>query len=176
MRTFRDFLKDVREDYLSREQLNEMPFRNKVDKNWSGKTIQDLWALAEDEVSKVGSIGGEEVFSVSLGSSLFYYFLVKQGVPVFAASFEKRLDILGLQEDTIAKGSSVNSAENLYKFVCKAQRKSIISSVSHSRGMEKVWVGFMKRHKYEVFDDDTGELVDDSSVYPSNKVVRIFFK
>lgn len=176
MRTFLDFLRDIREDSLSREPLNEMPFRNKVDKNWSDKTIQDLWALAEDEVRKVGVVGGEEVFSVSLGSTIFYYFLVRKSAPVFAASFEKRLDILGLQEDTIAKGSSVNNAESLYKFVCKAHRKPIISSVSHSQGMEKVWNQFMKRYKYEVFDDDTGELVDSSSIYPSNKVVRIFFK
>lgn len=175
MRTrFKDYLKMLRED--SRARLDEMPMRNNVRPEWSTKVINDLWELASKDVVKVGDIGSEEVFTVTLGSSIFYYFLIKDGKPVFAATFERRYDINGLQEDNIAKGSSVNSAEVLYKFICNQKQKHIISSVSHSAGMEKVWKGFMKKYPHEVYDDDTAKLVSKDDVYPSNKVVRIFFK
>lgn len=176
MKTLRDFLFELRINSQSKEPLNEMPMRNNVDRAWAKKTILELWELASDEVEKVGDVGSEEVYSVSLGSTIFYYFLVKQRVPVFAATFEKRLDINGLQEDNVAKGSSVNSAEKLYKFICNHKRKHIISSASHSLGMEKVWKAFMKKYDYEVFDDASGKRVSDEGVYPSNKVVRILFK
>ena len=176
IKNFKDYLREVRNNSLSKQPLNEMPMRNSVTREWSNKVIDDLWELASDDVVKVGKISSEEVFSVTVGSSIFYYFLVNNGKPVFAATFEKRLDINGLQEDNIAKGSSVNSAEQLYKFICKQKRKHIISSVSHSAGMEKVWKGFMQRYPYEVYDDDSGTQVDSNSLYPSNKVIRIFFK
>jgi hypothetical protein len=155
-----------------------MPWLNsvKATDGWSRKNIDDLWSLAKATSKKIGDLNGEDIYKTSLGSSFCYIFLLKDKTPVFAVSLEKRLDILGWQEDIVAKDVSVNTVESLYQWLTLHGFHAIISSSSHSDGMRKVWMKLLSKHHWEAFDDDTGthvNITDASKAWSTNTVIKI---
>ena len=167
--------------------LSEMPAYNNIKKVdvWTKDTIRGLWEVIQNEVEDIEDyffkqVQGERIYAFDMrqfwGSSgkAFQFFSLKEGVPVFIASFYYEIELSAWVEDEIGKDGSALDLPTLYKEIINSKGISFtpkrIAGKDHSEGMKKVWknklskifkVSVVSRKNYK----DTGKTVNDPDVW-----------